>query len=170
MNATDLLADAKVLLDAQRRPRAYALAVLAAEEYGKFHTCLHATRLDPDSPESWNAFWRSLSWHVAKFDKWHAALVDIGHYGTLYEEWLEAWSTRETLNQIALGGKLAALYVDFKDGVAVEPRDAFTAEDARKMVGLVDKVITTISAMEGTLDDQTFEMLYSTARRRAVAD
>lgn len=166
-NATDLLSDAKVLLDAQRWPRAYALAVLAAEEYGKFHTCLHATRLDPDSAENWNAFWRSLAWHGAKFDKWHAALVDIGHYGTLYEEWLEAWSNRETLNQISLGGKLAALYVDFKDGVALQPRDAFTAENAEQMVALVDKVIRTISNLGEPLDTETFERLYASARRAA---
>ena len=166
-NATELLSDAKVLLDAQRWPRAYALAVLAAEEYGKFHTCVHATRLDPDSAENWNAFWRSLAWHGAKFDKWHAALVDIGHYGALYEEWLEAWSTRDILNQNALGGKLAALYVDFKDDVALEPRHAFTAEDARRMVTLVEKVIRTISELGGPLDTEAFERLHASARTAA---
>jgi AbiV family abortive infection protein len=163
-NATELLSDAKVLLDAQRWPRAYALAVLAAEEYGKFHACVHATRLGPDSAENWNAFWKNLAWHGAKFDKWHAALVDIGHYGTLYQDWLEAWSTRDTFNQIALGGKLAALYVDFKDGVALEPRDVLTAEDAKRMVALVDKVIRTISELSGPLDTEVFERLSASAR------
>jgi hypothetical protein len=108
-----------------------------------------------------------LAWHGAKFDKWHAALVDIGHYGTLYEEWQEAWSTRETLNQVALGGKLAALYVDFKDGAALEPRDAFAAEEARQMVALVDKVIGTISELGAPLDTETFERLYASARTAA---
>jgi AbiV family abortive infection protein len=166
-NATELLSDAKVLLDAQRWPRAYALAVLAAEEYGKFHTCVHATRLDPDSAEDWSTFWKSLAWHGAKFDKWHAALVDVGHYGTLYEEWLEAWSTRDTLNQIALGGKLAALYVDFTNGAAIEPRHSFAAEDARRMVALVDKVIRTISELDRPLDTAAFERLYASARMAA---
>ncbi len=34
-NATDLAADARLLLDAGRFPRAYALATLALEELGK---------------------------------------------------------------------------------------------------------------------------------------
>jgi len=38
-NALDLISDARLLLDADRFPRAYALAVLALEEVGKVELC-----------------------------------------------------------------------------------------------------------------------------------
>jgi AbiV family abortive infection protein len=40
MNARDLLADAEILLQHQRWPRAHALAVLAGEEAAKAYTCI----------------------------------------------------------------------------------------------------------------------------------
>lgn len=47
-NATDLAADARILLDAGRSSRAYALATLALKELGKMELCheVLAGRLD----------------------------------------------------------------------------------------------------------------------------
>ncbi len=51
-NASDLLADASVLLQAGRYPRAFALSVLAAEEFGKHMQCVSACALDLEDPGS----------------------------------------------------------------------------------------------------------------------
>jgi hypothetical protein len=47
-NAEDLTADARVLLDAGRFPRAYALAVLALEELGKAQLCHDGLYVEPN--------------------------------------------------------------------------------------------------------------------------
>ena len=64
-NATDLAADARLLLDAGRFPRAHALATLALEELGKVELCREvlAGRLDS------KGFLSEWSDHLSKLDR-----------------------------------------------------------------------------------------------------
>src|SRR5260370_24294125 len=64
-NAADLAADARLLLDAGRFPRAYALATLALEELGKMELCheVLAGRLDD------KGFRQEWSQHQSKLDR-----------------------------------------------------------------------------------------------------
>jgi AbiV family abortive infection protein len=74
-NARSLLVDAHLLLDAGRWPRAYALAVLAAEEYGKFEACVVAGSYEQADEESWKQFWRDFVLHKPKLTTWAGTLV-----------------------------------------------------------------------------------------------
>lgn len=67
-NAADLLADARVLADAGRFPRAYVVATLACEELGKQQRCLRAVWL----PCTAKGFWNSFASHTDKLSHAHA--------------------------------------------------------------------------------------------------
>jgi AbiV family abortive infection protein len=66
-NARDLVADARLLLEAGRLPRAYALAELAAEEIGKLMMLAAvAVRVAMDDPVDLERFWRKFRDHDRK--------------------------------------------------------------------------------------------------------
>ena len=68
-NAGCLVADAGLLAGHSRWPRAYALAILGMEEFGKYLSCVGAgTRID-EGPETdyWRRFRRNFTDHHAKY-------------------------------------------------------------------------------------------------------
>jgi AbiV family abortive infection protein len=97
-NATDLAADARLLLDAGRFPRAHALATLALEELGKVVLCKEvlAGRLDDKS------FRREWPNHPSKLDR--SRLLAVLSAPTVERVFATAEDDSET--------KLRGLYVD----------------------------------------------------------
>jgi AbiV family abortive infection protein len=61
-NASDLTADARLLLENRRFARAYALAVLSVEELGKTYLCLQVAL--GDGPVTAREFWTGWRNHV----------------------------------------------------------------------------------------------------------
>ncbi len=145
-NASALLADARILLASDRAPRALALAILAAEEFGKHMMCVSATILDPGNAEAWRKFWRRFRDHEPKLTNWTGQLADIVSWDDAegrHDEglWEELWgSVSESVAQ-GLKWKMAALYVDFRDGRASSPQDVVSDEEARQAVDAVALVV-----------------------------
>ncbi len=67
-NSVDLLRDAEGLAVFGRFPRAFSLAVLAAEEFGKHMMCFGAVGRDKVDPEAWTVFWRRFVTHRPKYE------------------------------------------------------------------------------------------------------
>lgn len=70
-NAVDLAADARLLLEAGRFPRAHALATLSLEELGKRTLCLEMLAGKLTDREFYDA-WRS---HLAKLERSHIEAI-----------------------------------------------------------------------------------------------
>jgi AbiV family abortive infection protein len=125
-NASGLLSDARVLLEAGRWPRAYALVILSAEEFGKFYSCVVAAAYEPDDVAAWASFWRDFTSHRPKFTAWTGQFVDLLDWGPVGSEgdaeWKRAWDDRKHTVEVGLNGKLASLYVDFKNGKVKYPK------------------------------------------------
>lgn len=166
-NAMSLLADAHLLLDAGRWPRAYALAVLAAEEYGKFEACVVASSYEQTDEESWTQFWGNFVLHKPKLTTWAGTLVDfLFTLPTMdHEEWINAWNKRGEVVQEGLRGKLSAFYVDFVDGKVSDPAALFTKEVAAETVALINFVV---SIQARSFQGDLTRLVSSPAELRAV--
>ncbi|MDQ6920239.1 MAG: AbiV family abortive infection protein [Actinomycetota bacterium] len=144
-NASDLLDDAEVLLAAQRWPRAYSLAILAAEEFGKFMSCVVAGSYEADDRDKWRQFWRNFRDHSPKMTLWAGHFVDMQDWGPVGSqgdrEWAEAWASRQEMVTTALAGKMAGLYVDCQRGEISIPREQLGERTARETVFIVAAVL-----------------------------
>jgi AbiV family abortive infection protein len=158
-NAIALRDEARILFDNERWARAYALGVLAAEEYGKSRLCLAAIATTPAGPDEWKAFWRAWNRHEPKFGHWAAALVDrlspdyrpAGH--PWEQEWdvyeREAWEPVRAQMQdpdskfvrAIIGSKMTGLYVDYVDGTPRSPCDEVQSYNAKNVLDFVSLVI-----------------------------
>jgi AbiV family abortive infection protein len=88
-NATDLVADGRLLLDHQRNARAYALGVFACEELGKILVVAKTAALVAlGRPVDWTAFWRNFEDHGHK-------LFNFVSLSTLLEVKPEDWAAGE---------------------------------------------------------------------------
>ena len=121
-NAADLLADARLLAEAARFPRAHALATLACEELGKEQQCLSTVWLPLPIPK---VFWARFYNHKEKLV--HAqseAALESGSIGSgqLFNEHVrrESRSAHER--------KLRGLFVDYADGALQLPSDVTEPE------------------------------------------
>lgn len=150
-NAADLAADAQVLLDAERYPRAFALATLAAEEIGKHYLCVSWSGFDPAYRKVWRRFWKEFHGHTAKLEHWIGYVIDL--VGNLdYETWDETWRMLPEGARSQHDVKLAAFYVDFRDGVPTLPRDMVSADTARKFLAAVQGTVRSLEAHWGASD------------------
>ncbi|WP_052685535.1 AbiV family abortive infection protein [Lentzea aerocolonigenes] len=145
-NSGLLLDDAQLLLTAGRWPRAYGLAVLAAEEFGKFMLCATATlTLDVADAASWSDFWKKFRSHQKKFVLWFGQYVDQQDWGPVGlagdEEWLRAWDSRPHEARLHDLGKQSGLYVNFDAGSVHAPDEVVAEETAAKMFAMVASVI-----------------------------
>lgn len=144
-NAVDLLSDARLLLASGRWPRAYALAVLAGEEYGKFQMTVSMAATSSDETVAWQKYWERFQRHDPKLTTWRGQHVDLKDWGPLGSpgdtEWLRAWDGRSEQAKVTQGKKLSALYVDFRQGRVSLPRSAVSGDDARHLVAAVAEVI-----------------------------
>jgi len=119
-NATELLRDAEGLAVFGRYPRAYSLAVLAAEELGKHMMCFGAVGRDLVDPEAWPAFWREFNSHAPKYE--NAVLMAMSFLEPeVAQEFGRQFREHVTGDQKA---RLAGLYVDWREGEIVTPDQA----------------------------------------------
>ena len=140
-NAGDLLADARLLLEADRTPRAHALATLAFEEIGKAFICLLAllpmpepffgSRGDDDFWAAWNSHTDKLAWAR-------------GFLTLLMSE--PAGPAEEAARRVidAAGAdhlrKMRGFYVDYSGGTVLLPGN-ITAAQARELTADVQAVL-----------------------------
>jgi AbiV family abortive infection protein len=136
-NSSNLLADAKLLLNEGRHPRALALTVLAAEEFGKHMICMSAAAFDLEDPTEVKKFWKRFRSHEAKYQNWHGQLIDYIAIDprTPFEPskvepdlWDEMWQEMPHVVEEAMTLKLRALYVDEQDGQPTRPDDLVDPE------------------------------------------
>jgi len=136
-NASSLLADAEILLNQGRYPRALALTVLAAEEFGKHMMCMSAAVFDLNDPADVKKFWKRFRSHEAKYQNWHGQLIDYIAIdpATPFEPskaepdlWDEMWAEMPRVVREAMTLKLRALYVDEQDGQPTRPDDLVDPE------------------------------------------
>ena len=155
-NASELLGDAKVLLDAGRYPRVLALTVLAAEEFGKHMMCMSAAALDLDSPREVKKFWKRFRSHEAKYQNWHGQMIDyvaIDPANPMHPErrepdlWDDLWSEMPEMVKAAMDMKLRSLYVDEQDGHPTSPRDLVPGGFASEVWKAVSMVVESSERM-----------------------
>jgi len=136
-NASDLLSDAEVLLKEGRYPRALALTVLAAEEFGKHMMCMSAVGLDLADESEVKKFWKRFRSHAAKYQNWHGQLIDYiainpeepwNPEGTGPDLWDEMWQDMPKIVEFAMDQKMSALYVDARNGEPTSPSDLASAD------------------------------------------
>jgi AbiV family abortive infection protein len=144
-NANALLTDARVLLEAGSWPRAHALAVLSAEEFGKFYACVVAGTYDESDVDDWKRFWKDFRAHRSKLSSWAGQFVDQLDWGEVGQsgdaQWKRAWDARGDVAKQGDLGKQAAFYVDFKDGNVSVPDLVISEETARTTVDAVGSVV-----------------------------
>jgi AbiV family abortive infection protein len=154
-NAVGLLDDAKLLLDAGRFPRAFALAELAAEELGKvILVAAMAVRVAVGMPPNWSRFWGKFLHHPDK--AWNASLIDRV-MAVNAKAWAEGdvdaikADTKgvEEARKQAEGmphAKNDALYVDYRGGQLRLPLEAISDDQARTIVSGMDQLIASLKA------------------------
>lgn len=147
-NSASLLDDARVLLDAGRWPRAHALAVLAAEEFGKFFLCIVAGQtVESADAAAWKNFWQRFSSHRVKFAAWFGQYVDQQNWGPVGSEgdegWGRAWDSRKDEAFKHDVAKQAGLYVGFDvtAGVTSIPAEVLGEKRAAELVGMVEPIV-----------------------------
>ncbi len=115
-NAADLLADAQLLADAGRFPRAVTLAMLAWEEVSKGELCALALVLPEFTPEY---FWEHFRDHVGKLSRVHAfaAFMQAEPIGAVDDY------VKKVMDQSKSAQKLKerSLYVDYRRGKILLP-------------------------------------------------
>lgn len=132
-NAVGLLGDARVLADCGRNPRSYALAILAAEEFGKHLSVVGVASVPDDHTIDWAKFWRNFASHKAKYGVALAAITSAvpretsALFRSQFSEQVEEDQT----------AKFRALYVDLVDDLIVGPSDVTPAlaSEAIRVVG-----------------------------------
>jgi AbiV family abortive infection protein len=139
-NAVDLAADARLLLDAGRFPRAYALAVLALEELGKGERCRDVLAGELDE-KRFRKEWRS---HVPK-------LVRIQVFSILFGKTMERIFADGDKDHMM---KLHGLYVEANptdaSGPPMTPSDV-TREQAVEMVELAEEITAGAESEDWTI-------------------
>lgn len=147
-NSAGLVEEAQVLLFLKRWPRAQALAILAAEEFGKFILCLTmGQQLESATAAKWKQFWEDFTLHKPKFAAWFGRYADEQDWGpvgsTGDQEWLQAWNARDEQAGQRNRDKQAGLYVDFdhQSGSVLVPDQRFTEDSATQMVEMVSSVV-----------------------------
>lgn len=155
VNARALLDDAQALLDGGRPARAFSLAVLAAEEFGKYVMTVSAV-LRRNEPSFWPKFWRRFRSHGPKYGT------------TVTADWLrqvgDDREVSELLDSIKmdLRDKMSGFYVDFQGGQIVTPLSAVTPERAAKAV---DAVRDLVNALTQHRDPSTTLDVFRAAQR-----
>ncbi|MBF6238710.1 AbiV family abortive infection protein [Nocardia otitidiscaviarum] len=146
-NSAALLDDARFLLVGGRWPRAYSVAVLAAEEYGKFHRCVLESLSMDANDHTWDEFWRDFRLHKPKFAAWYGQYVDGQDWGPVGSvgdaDWLREWNSAPGKAREHDRDKQAGFYVDFdtESGSIRVPADRCTEEMATELIEKVSSVV-----------------------------
>jgi AbiV family abortive infection protein len=141
-NSEDLLADARLLLNAGRAPRAHALATLALEEVGKSCVCILGLFPTPERSfgvRSADDFWAAWTSHTDKL-LWARGVLSL----LIREPDGPVMAAFERLADAARGEhlrKMRGLYVDYApDGSVLLPAD-ITASEADELISDVQAVL-----------------------------
>ncbi len=148
-NANDLLDDARVLLENQRWARAYALAVLAAEEIGKFQLCIVAASYEPTDIRAWANYWKNFITHGPKLTNWIGQLIDSLDWDFTTEgqsPWAREWDARKKSAAIVLELKMAGFYVDFSEEHVRRPSQLVDEKTAKTTWEAIAFVIRSVTA------------------------
>jgi AbiV family abortive infection protein len=135
-NARELLADAELLLDHGRVPRAYCLGQLACEEVGKAQM-LFAAAWDVEQGHAvdWTRLGERFRDHVSKG---LARLVTEALVANDVVRVKTASKEAQVLNRL----KNASLYVDLTTAGFQKPGEAITAEQAATLVAAASELVS----------------------------
>jgi len=126
-NARDLYDEATLLKDNKKYARAFFLCALALEELAKLPITMNALVLPPDDTVAWKGFWKTFNSHARKQEA--ARTYGQGILKTLNKErWSKYYANRIPAGLPLHELKLAGMYVDCYDGVAVRPNKIFTQD------------------------------------------
>ena len=144
-NASDLLAEARLLLDAGRHARAHALAVLALEEFGK-HGLSVVGLLQSGDKEFWARYWSAFRSHNLKLRQARILVQLVEELGDIDEiEHLDRSAFRRRIDEWCDSEhfrRMHGLYVEVAaDGSISKPMDAITPEEARAVLDDVELVV-----------------------------
>ena len=121
-NSVELLRDAEGLAIFGRYPRAYSLAVLAAEEFGKHMMCFGAGGRESVDPDAWPTFWRKFLSHNPKYEN-AASMAMASLPPEASAQFAERFHEHVSADQKR---RLGGFYVDWKDGAIVTPDSVVT--------------------------------------------
>jgi AbiV family abortive infection protein len=137
-NAVALLDDGELLLRGGRAARASALAVLAAEEFGKVLMAFGALSLERDDSLGWNRFWRRFRSHNPKY----ANAVMMMDPFVPAEDLADFLQSTDAFVSASLSQKMAGLYVDVEDdGTVTAPIEMVREDLAQRMLAVIGAVI-----------------------------
>lgn len=145
-NAAALLEDARLLLIFERWARAYGIAILSAEEFGKFYLCVTTGKLLGSAKQpTWRSFWDKYWSHQKKFAMWYGAYVDQQDWGPVGsagdEKWLSAWNSRKHEAHLHDVGKQSGLYVGFEENAVQIPAEVVDEAKAAELFMMVQSVV-----------------------------
>ena len=133
-NATELLAEAEILLEREKYARAYALAFTALEEISKSQLAADVfTGLIKD--EEFNECFRD---HRKKIERMAWATEDAKGYLAMPEE------AYIDVQEPTFTARMDAMFVGFKNGKIVAPSDMIGREDARSIIHTTQTAIQRI--------------------------
>lgn len=172
-NALSLIEEANILLERNKKARAYALAFTASEELGKIPMLLHAaTRLALGEQVDWKRLAKRFRSHESKAMQFYgldAAIPIIEVAAKKSKEWLGGQLIEETLDAMVAAKKAprdrnSALYCDFVRGTFVKPDDVTTEAAAKKLIEIATQQFETGKKLLGSTPEE------ATARIKMHAD
>jgi len=146
VHAREQLADAVLLLEHGRWPLAHAVATLALEEVGKAHLCFTCMTI-PEQFRTGDWFWPAFNSHTAKLTIAQFILQMFAQTQAPPPPLLEAIAELGTLAGSDHAAKMRGLYVDYQDGVVLDPAD-ITEQTARHMVSNVSTCLAFMSPLD----------------------
>jgi AbiV family abortive infection protein len=153
-NALTLLDEADGLLSFNRYPRAYALAILAGEEFGKFMMAQGAVGHLPGDEAFWSDFWKRFTSHDAKGVNFTSMVSRVIEDPEERRRFLEQIDRHVQADQ---DRKFAGLYVDVAaDGSVVGPYDATDPDGASRLLFILGSVIRSYAQQFEDVDFHTF--------------
>lgn len=138
-NALELVEEGELLADAGRWARAYALAVLAGEEFGKVMTCLGALgNPEADTDQFWRDFWWRFLNHQPKYENVMGFASQFMTDESVRQQFREQFAEHVRADQ---DRKLEALYVDYTHVGLLKPSMVATEDAARDALSVFGQII-----------------------------
>jgi AbiV family abortive infection protein len=137
-NSVALLDEADGFLYLGHYPRAFALGVLAAEEFGKHMMCHGIAAFAGKRSGNWDDFFKRFRNHQPKYE--NAVSMALGHVvdEERRDDLLRAFTDIVKNDQAR---KLSGLYVDIRDGEAVSPEEAIDEGLAEETLFVLNELI-----------------------------
>jgi AbiV family abortive infection protein len=126
-NARDLYEEASILKENKKYARSFFLCVLALEELTKIPIATNALYLSKTDAQAWKGFWKTFNSHSAKQNA--ARIYGQGMLKKYNEErWSKFYKKQIPINLPLNQLKLASMYVDCYDGIALRPNQIYGTE------------------------------------------